>query len=601
MKTVSYGQVDLRGGYLFEKQELNRKITIHSVYDRFDESGRIGAFRFDYKEGDEIKPHIFWDSDVAKWMEGAAYILKKHDDPTLEQKVEDLIVRIKENQGEDGYFNIYFTVVEPEGRFTIRDKHELYCAGHLIEAAVAYAEATGKKEFLFLMEKYVEYIRRVFLEKAEGVKRAEFETPGHEEIELALVRLYNYTKNPKHLELAAHFINTRGAVEEQWKTSYNQSHLPVREQTEALGHAVRALYLYSGMASLAKETGDGALVQACKTLWQDLTERKMYVTGAYGSTRIGEAFTSAYDLPPDTAYAETCAAIAMVFFANRMLALENDARYADEVERSLYNGVLSGLGLDGKSFFYVNPLEINLNERFENEWGKRKYSITERVECFRCSCCPPNVTRLLASLGNYIYGVDGSTLYVNQYVASEMKEEDVEASLQTDYPRTGEVKVCAKGAARIALRIPAWCQTFTLNKPYVMENGYAVVENDGTEILLCMDMTPFAVYADPRVIRAEGRIAIMRGPIVYCAEAIDNGENLHALSVSSDFVAKECFESEYGLPTLEIPAERKQNFEGSLYSRRAPERIPVMLKLIPYSGFANRGTNDMTVWFYEKN
>ena len=595
-----YRNVTLRRGFWKQMEELNSKITVNAVYDRFYETGRIDAFKFEWKKGDDKQPHFYWDSDVAKWMEGAAYIMAKEHRPDLEKKVESLIDEIEKNQGEDGYFNIYFTVVEPEGRFTIRDKHELYCAGHLIEAAVAYAEATGREELLSLMEKYVEYIRKVFLEKAEGVKRAEFETPGHEEIELALVRLYGYTKNPKHLELAAHFINTRGAVEEQWKTSYNQSHLPVREQTEALGHAVRALYLYSGMASLAKETGDESLIAACKTLWRDLTERKMYVTGAYGSTRIGEAFTSAYDLPPDTAYAETCAAIAMMFFANRMLALENRAEYADAVERSLYNGVLSGLGLDGKSFFYVNPLEINLSERFENEWGKRKFSITERVECFKCSCCPPNMTRLLASLGNYVYGVEGETLYVNQYVGSTMKDGTISAEAVTDYPRTGEVRVSAKGAKRIALRVPSWCESFTVNKPYVMENGYAVVENDGEPIELSMDMTPFAVYADPRVIRAESRVALQRGPVVSCAEAVDNGENLHGILVDPTAPITECGESEFGLPTLTVPAERRENFEGALYSRRAPKRTPVTLKLIPYNGFANRGSSDMTVWLWAK-
>jgi DUF1680 family protein len=600
MKIFGYDKVDLTSGYLFEKQEMNRKVTVQSVYDRFDETGRIGAFDFNYKEGDEIKPHIFWDSDVAKWMEGVAYILCKHDDPALREKIEALIAKIKEHQGEDGYFNIYFTVVEPEGRFKIRDKHELYCAGHLIEAAVAYAEATGKEEFLRLMEKYVSYIRKVFMEEAQDVVHAEFRTPGHEEIELALLRLYNYTKDPKHLELAAYFVNTRGAVEEQWKTGYNQSHLPVREQTEALGHAVRALYLYSGMASLAKETGDEALIKACKALWKDLTLRKMYITGAYGSTYIGEAFTSAYDLPSDTAYAETCAAIAMIFFGNRMLELGNDADYADAIERSLYNGFLSGLSLDGRSFFYVNPLEINLSERFESEWGKRKFSITERVECFKCSCCPPNVVRLLASLGGYLYGQDGDTLYVNQYAASTLKDGSVSAKVETDYPRTGHVKVCASGVGRIALRIPSWCEKFTVNKPYVMEGGYAVVENDGETVELSMDMTPVPIFADPRVIRAENRIAVMRGPVVYCAEAVDNGENLHAILVSPDFEAKEIFESEFGLPTLEIPAERKQNFEGVLYARRAPEKVPVTLKLIPYNAFANRGSSDMCVWLWAK-
>lgn len=600
MQNFSYQKVDLTSGYLFEKQELNRKITIPAVYDRFDETGRIGAFRFDYQEGDECVPHIFWDSDVAKWMEGAAYVLAKHPDADLEQKVESLIANIKKNQGEDGYFNIYFTVVKPNDRFTDRDKHELYCAGHLIEAAVAYAEATGREEFLHLMEKYVAYIRKVFLEKDESVAHAEFATPGHEEIELALLRLYQYTKNPSHLELAAHFVNVRGTVEEQKKGEYNQSHLPVREQKEAVGHAVRALYLYSGMASLAKETNDESLWNACKVLWKDLTERKMYLTGAYGSTRIGEAFTSPYDLPTDTAYAETCASIAMMLFGQRMLAMENDARYADAVERSLYNGALAGLSLDGSSFFYENPLEINLSERFENDFGKRKLSITQRVKCFGCSCCPPNLNRILASLGNYIYGMDGDTLYVNQYAASTLKDGQISCTMHTDYPRTGTVKVCADGVGRVALRIPGWCEKFTLNRPYTMENGYAVTENDGTEIELCLDMTPTAVFADPRVIRVENRLAIMRGPVVYCAESVDNGENLHAFSVSPNFCVTEHFESEFGLPTLEISAFRRKPFDGALYSHQAPSTEETHLHLIPYSGFANRRASDMLVWFCAK-
>lgn len=261
MKTFSYAQVDLTSGYLFEKEELNRKITIHSVYDRFYDTGRIAAFNFDYREGDEKKPHIFWDSDVAKWMEGACYILKKHEDPALLQKVESLVARIKEHQGEDGYFNIFYTVCEPENRFTNRDKHELYCAGHLMEAAVAYAEATGRTDFLDCMERYADYIKKVFVDE----RSASFLSPGHEEIELALLRMYTHTGKRKFLDLAAHFINIRG-TEEDRQFSYNQSHVPVREQSEAVGHAVRAVYLYTGMARLAKQTEDPTLVAACKRL-----------------------------------------------------------------------------------------------------------------------------------------------------------------------------------------------------------------------------------------------------------------------------------------------------------------------------------------------
>ena len=417
MKTYSYSEVKLTGGYLAKKSELNRKITINAVYDRFYESGRIGAFDFAWKEGDPLKPHYYWDSDVAKWMEGVAYILAKHDAPELEQKVDALVEKIEQHQDKDGYFNIYFTVVDPEARLTNRDWHELYCAGHLIEAAVAYAETTGKTRFLSCMERYTDYIYRIFVEE----KSVAFSTPGHEEIELALVRLYRHTGKKKYLDLAAYFINTRGTAEEDHNEPYHQSHLPVREQTEAVGHAVRAMYLYTGMAYLAAETKEPALIQACKTLWNDATQYKMYVTGGLGSTRIGEAFTNAFDLPNDTAYAETCAAIGLIFFSDAMLSLETDAKYADAIERALYNGMLSGLSQDGKAFFYENPLEITLNEHFaEDRFGTRKLPITQRVECFRCSCCPPNLNRVLSSLGKYAYGLDADTVYVNQFVSSNL-------------------------------------------------------------------------------------------------------------------------------------------------------------------------------------
>ena len=594
MKQFSFDRVTLTDGYLFEKQEMNRKITIDAVYDRFDETGRIGAFDFSYREGDGIVPHIYWDSDVAKWMEGAAYILKKHPDPRLEARVDALVEKIKAHQGADGYFNIYYTVVEPENRFTNRDRHELYCAGHLMEAAVAYAEATGKAEFLHCMERYADYIHQVFVVE----KSAAFYTPGHEELELALVRLYRHTGKKKYLDMAAYFINTRGVHEsENTRSSYDQSHAPVRQQSEAVGHAVRAMYLYTGMAYLAAETGEAELIRACRTLWEDAVLRKMYVTGGLGSTRIGEAFTNPFDLPNDTAYTETCAAIGLVFFSAAMLALENDARYADILERALYNGVLSGISLDGKAFFYENPLEINLNERFENHFGSNKLPITQRVECFRCSCCPPNLNRLFPSLGNYLYGLEGDCLYVNQYAASLLETDGITCTVKTDYPRNGHISVLARGVGQVALRIPSWCSSFTLNKPYRLVGGYAIVDCDGSEILLDLDMPVRAVWADPRVTRNAGRLCIMRGPIVYCAESVDNGENLHRFSVGADFTVTEQADTIFGLPTLALSCHQKQIFSDGLYANRPPEKKPATLKLIPYSGFANRGESDMLVWF----
>ncbi len=593
MKLIAHNQVNLKSGFFFDKQELNRQVTLEAVYDRFSETGRIGAFKFGFPEKDPIQPHFFWDSDVAKWMEGAAYSLMHSPDSALEAKVDEIVDNIEKNQCEDGYFNIFFTVVQPENRWANRDWHELYCAGHLMEAAVAYAEATGKTKLLTCMEKYADYIAKVFMEE----HSASFHTPGHEEIELALVKMYRHTGKKKYLDMAAYFINIRGTVEEANKNNYNQSHLPVREQDSAEGHAVRAVYLYTGMAYLAKETGDEALISACKKLWEDVTHRKMYITGGLGSTYIGEAFTTPFDLPPDQAYTETCAGIALCFFAKAMLALENKAEYADVAERALYNGVLSGLSIDGVQFFYENPLEINLSERFNSVWGARRFPAHRRVACFGCSCCPPNINRLLPTLGGYVYGLEGGTLYINQFADSDMTDGDVTASVSTTYPMNGTITITAQGVGKIAVRIPAWCDAYTLNKTYTLQNGYAVVENDGTPVVLTLDLTPRKVWADVRVLRAAGQTAVMKGPVVYCAEGVDNGEReLHNYILPSDFKAEESA-GQGSLPYLSVPCIKRVQDGDDLYRNTPPKTEAAVLKLIPYCTFANRTETDMRVWF----
>ena len=593
MKHFDFGSVTLDNGYLFSKQELNRKVTIDAVYDRFSETGRIGAFAHGYPDTDPIRPHFFWDSDVAKWIEGAAYSLKKHPDPALESKVDAIISDVVKNQHEDGYFNIYFTVVDPENRWKNRDWHELYCAGHLMEAAIAYHDATGKRTLLDCMEKYADHIEKVFVTD----RSAEFLTPGHEEIEIALIKMYRHTKNEKYLRLAAFFINKRGTEEDVRRSDYNQSHLPVRQQTYAVGHAVRAVYLYTSMALLAAETKDSELVSACKTLWDDIVNGKMYVTGGIGSTCIGEAFTSPYDLPNDQAYTETCAGIGLAFFAQAMLCLENNSAYADVIERALYNGILSGLSLDGKEFFYENPLEINRAEYFKSTYGERRFPAQRRVECFGCSCCPPNINRLLASLGNYIYGEENGTLYVNQYACATLDCDGIKAKMKTDYPNNGAISVSAEGVSRIALRIPSWCQSFTLNVPYVMEKGYAVTEIT-ENIELTLDMTPKTVWADPCVLRDMSRVAVMRGPVVYCAEGIDNIDTALHTYVLPDAPEFEEIADRSGLPALTIKCKRLVSDGGALYRHERPKAVDTVLKLIPYSSFANREPSDMRVWFF---
>ena len=596
MKLIPYNQVTLRGGYLYEKQELNTKITIPAVYDRFYETGRINAFKLGYPEKDPVRPHFFWDSDVAKWIEGAAYVLQRESDPALEAKVDAIVDDIEKNQGEDGYFNIYFTVVEPQNRWKCRDWHELYCAGHLMEAAVAYAEATGKTKLLSCMEKYADYINRVFI--VEGT--ANFKTPGHEEIELALVRMYRYTEKKQYLDMANHFLTVRGASKEDYNDLYYQSDEPIRQQTTVRGHAVRSMYLCTGLAYLAAETKEEALIDQVKTLWEDTAYRKMYVTGGLGSTHIGEAFTTPYDLPADQAYTETCAGIGLCFFSQGMLALDNNARYADAIERALYNGVTSGLSVSGDQFFYENPLEINLSERYSNRFGTRRFPAHRRVACFGCSCCPPNVNRLLASLGGYLYGLDGETLFVNQFASADMNADGVKASMESDYPRDGKVTVTAEGVGKLAIRIPSWCDSFTVDAPYVLENGYAVVENTGTPVTVVFDMPPCRVWADRRVLRTAGQVAIMRGPVVYCAEGVDNGEGqLHEYLITDDFSATVGDCEAYGLPTLTVPCVKRVD-EGELYSRKAPAYEASTLELIPYNAFANREETDMRVWFFAK-
>lgn len=594
MKSFDYRQVSLTGGYLADKEEMNRKITINAVYDRFYDTGRITAFHFDSTE-----VHFFWDSDVAKWMEGAAYILAKHPDKELEAKVESLIDDIEKHQGEDGYFNIYFTVREPEGRFKNRDHHELYCAGHLFEAAVAYAEATGRERFLHCMEKYAAYIHKVFMID----KSAAFTTPGHEEIELALLKMYRYTKNKLYLDMAAFFINERGKGKEDERGSYNQSHLPVREQTEALGHSVRAVYLYTAMADLAYETGDEALKKACDTLYRDIVEHKMYITGGIGSTYLGETFTVPFDLPNEEAYTETCAGIGLMFFCERMQRLENKATYADTIERVFYNGVLSGISLDGKSFFYENPLEITLLNHFSNAWGTKRYPITQRLECFGCSCCPPNVNRLLPKLCEYVYAKDGDTLYINQFASSILDDGEMHCEMQTDYPRDGRVHIRVSGAKRLAVRKPSWCRKVEADRSYTESDGYMIFA-DCDELTVDFDMTPFAVRSTSRVVKDVGKLCVQAGPIVYCAESVDNGKNLHQYMLPAALHATAQPDPTFGLNVLDVEAFRLTDTEeGALYARAdedAPQTEAVSLRMIPYSAFANRGESDMLVWFNMK-
>ncbi len=608
---VSFRNISIADGFWKDRQKLNHDVTIHSVRDRFTDTGRFEAFKFNWKEGKPNKPHFFWDSDVAKWLESVAYIIEKEPDVLLESQVDEVIDLIAEHQGEDGYFNIYFTVCEPENRFLNRDRHELYCAGHLIEAAVAYYNATGKDKFLKCMCRYADLIEKIF--KIED--SAAFQTPGHEEIELALVKLYHCTGEKRYLELSKHFIDKRGTGKEvpdtHWANDiYYQCEKPCREMREANGHSVRACYLYAGMADIAREYDDEKLKNACKKIFDDIYYKKMYVTAGLGQSHHGEAFTVPYDLQNDVAYTETCASIALVYFASRMQQLECDSRYGDVIERAIYNGILSGVSLDGKSFFYENPLEILLSEHNRNvsvrNSGERR-PITQRLEVFGCSCCPPNITRFVSSIGDYIYGTDENTIYVHQYISSETEVCGTKIIMKSGYPYDGNIKISAENGSgkTIALRIPEYAEnSFAIavnGRKFESEirNGYVFIPlSDETKICVMFDISPKKVYSNPLVDRDAGKCAILAGPIVYCAEGVDNGNHLRMYRIPETL--DYCFEENAVLGTTVLTVKAEKLVPSDILYSFKRKYVPEELKLIPYFAFANRGESDMTVWFNSK-
>ena len=591
------------GGFWGEKQQRNATVTLQAVRDRFTETGRFAAWDFAWQEGAPNRPHVFWDSDIAKWIEGVAYSIAHRPDPTLEAFVDALVDKLVAHQDEDGYFNSYFQQVEPAARWQRRQDHELYCAGHLMEAAVAYHKATGKDALLKAMCRYADYIDRVFRVE----QSAAFRTPGHEEIELALARLYEHTGEERYLTLCRYFVDTRGTVKESQydfaAAEYDQSHRPVRQQRTAEGHAVRALYLYAGMADVARLTGDEELLAACRGLFDNVTKRRMYVTGGVGSTSAGERFTYDYDLPNATAYAETCAAIALVYFARRMSRLDPDSRYADAAERALYNGVLSGVSLNGEQFFYVNPLELD-PAQWRGGWQNPVFPITRRPKVFECSCCPPNICRFLADIGEGVYTRRGDTLYVHHYMDSTCTDPAAPITQRTAYPYEGRVTLTYGGQepARLAMRIPGWCRRFTLTAPYTVEKGYAVVEvTPDTTVTLDMEMPVEYVEAHPDVAEDAGRVAVTRGPLVYCLEGADNGRTLRDIRLDAAAPVTVEEHRTFGR-ILRIPARRRvgRGFEG-LYRPAAAAFTPTTATLVPYHTFANREECEMLVWALADN
>jgi len=573
----------------------------------------------------EFHGMVFQDSDVAKWLEAVAYALSVRPDPELEKKADEVIDIIGRAQEPDGYLNTYFTIKAPDRKWqNLQECHELYCSGHMIEAAVAYYEATGKDNLLNIMRRNADLIcSRFGHDKTQGI-------PGHQEIELALMRLFYITGQKSYLETAQYFLDERGKdpsffAEEikrrdwhHWGNTehreYTQNHLPVREQTEAVGHSVRAVYMYAGMAAVAAETNDAGLLKACNTLWDNVVNKQMYITGGIGSTVHGEAFTKDYDLPNDTIYAETCASIAMVFFARYMLEVQPRGEYADIMERELYNGVLSGMQLDGKRFFYVNPLEVVPG--ISGEVPVQRHVKPTRPEWYTCACCPPNVSRLLTSLGQYAWGENDKGVFSHLYIGgtANCTVAGMQISCESNYPWDGDIKYTVNpevtGTERfVAIRIPAWCGEFTLTvngKPaeYEVKDGYAYITRKwetGDEIMLQLPLKPRRVYANTHVRANAGCVALMRGPVVYCLEETDNGPDLSALQLpraNTITATSKKLDAIGSVVVLEAEGIRQQSCQ-SLYSETPPTSKPASLYAVPYYTWGNRESGGMRVWIRE--
>lgn len=628
---VRFVNVRLEGDFWKERLDTVLRTTIPSQHRKLGEYGILDSLKLPKpppplrfpRHPNGFSVQVFWDSDVGKWIEAASYALSHRRDADIEAKIEAIVDDFEKAQLPDGYLNCWYLDREPENRWTnLRDNHELYNAGHMLEGAIAYFETTGRRRWLDIMERYVAHIRATF-GTGPGQKRGYC---GHPEIELALMKLYRLTGDRKHLDLAAYFINERGRqpphyfdvekaererlglFEQRYSYpnyEYSQSHRPVREQDKVVGHAVRAMYLYTAMADLAFETGEPALKQALETLWNDVMETKMYVTAGLGPSAHNEGFTHDFDLPNQTAYAETCASVALIFWAQRMLHLDLDGKYADILETALYNGALSGLSRDGEHYFYANPLEST--------------GAAERWAWHTCPCCTMNVSRLVASVGGYFVSTapDGVAFHLYGGISTTATIADTEVAIResSNYPWSGDIRIAIDPAVPAAfdlkLRIPGWCTGWR-----VKVNGQAVsgtprdgyftihrIWTRGDSVSLDLPMPAERLYAHPAVIMDAGRVALKRGPLVYCLEEADNpGGFVQRLKISRDAELETSTRADLfgGIVTLTAPGTAIRTDDwSSLYRTRRARTEPATLTALPYYLWANRGNGSMVVWVPE--
>ncbi len=638
---IALPKIRFEHGFLAERAKLVRDVVIpyqwEALNDRIpgaERSATVHNFKVaaGEKEG-EFYGLWFQDSDLAKWLEAASFSLATHPDPKLEAEIDEIIATIAKAQEPDGYLDTYIQLTAPDKKWAnLFEWHELYIAGHFIEAGVAHFEATGKRTLLDVVCKLADMIERVF-----GLGEGQMPGyPGHEEIELALVKLARVTGETRYVQLATYFINQRGKEPKYFEEeserlgfeklpvyfyhnrwAYLQANRPVREESDPIGHSVRAVYLYTAMADLALELGDDSLREACDTIWSNLCKYHYYVTGAIGAEWNGEQFSERYDLPNDRAYAESCAGIGLIFFARRMLDLELRGEYADVIERTLFNNVLAGMALDGTKFFYVNPLEVRPTEakrRFD-----QKYVKTERVPWFGCACCPPNIARTLASLGHYTHSVQDDGLAVHLYTDCSLETKvagsKLALAIKTDYPWDGKVSVEVNpdeaAMFTLRLRLPGWCEspTVSLNAEAVEIDAHAIDGylhltrewQPGDVVSLDFPMKVQRIRAHPRVYHDIGSVALQRGPLVFCVEEIDNGDQLGLLRLPKASPLMERFDTDLlgGTIVIEAEAERLKPVNDELYSSAEPEVTLTTIKAVPYCLWNNRGEGEMRVWIRE--
>ena len=582
---VSFTQVRFTDKFWKEKQKVNKNITINVCLDKCEDTGRITNFEKAAGLLEGAYEGIFYnDSDVYKVLEGIAYSLMNNPDPELEKKADIIIEKIAAAQQDNGYLSSYFTLAAPEKKWTNMDKHEMYCGGHLMEAAIAYKKATGKTLFFDVACRLADHYVSLF-----GPGKRNW-VPGHEEIELALIKLYHETERKSYLELAGFLLDQRGhgygkggRWDKEDDKSYYQDEMPVRKMEKVSGHAVRAMYLYSGIADVAAITGDAEYRSVLEKLWNNVALRNMYITGGIGPSQYNEGFTEDFDLPNESAYCETCASVGMVYWNHRMNLMSGDSKYADIMERALYNGVISGVSLQGDRFFYDNPMESD-GTRHRKEW-------------YDCSCCPTQISRIIPSIGNYLYTVSDHRIWINLYAESKgeihLKDGSVKIEQITNYPWDGKISLkvfpAVKENFELLLRIPGWCKSSSasINNQLIsdmeFENGYLKIKHNwenGDEIVLNLDMPVEIVRSIDKVKENMGKVAIQRGPFVYCFEETDNKGNFDQLKFNknSHFVVE------------------KSNQDNITVIKLVDTQNKMTFKAVPYYFWDNREPGKMKIW-----